>query len=521
MPTVVPTLAMQVELSGSGGGWTDVSADVNLGASPVAIEYGIRGGGPLDRIATVGTMSWAMKNSVRSSGGVNGYYTPGHANCRSGWELGIAVRIGLTDPTTGFTHYKFRGTLVSVVPDAGLYRRRAVICMAYDWIDDALNSLVKDTAVQTNQRSDQLITTIITNCVARQPAAQSLATGQSTFAYAMDNLRDERTSALRALADATYAEVGYFYVKGDTTQGGTVTFESRHTRPLASSSGTFDETMFEMVATRSRDDILNHIIAMVHPRKIDAAATTVLYELTPTETVPAILPGETIALTALYRESSGRYVRVGGSDIVTPVASTDYVANSQADGGGSDLTASLSLVFASTSNTASMAFTNNHGSLTAYLTTLQVRGKAVQDRYEIAVESTNTTSQTAYGERDLVYDMIFEDDVSIAKGVADWFANLYASPRMVVSEIGIKGNDSTALLTHALAREPGDKIVITESMTGVDGAAYFINGVRLSIGRGKIVDANWVLAPGDQQQAWILEDAVAGLLGLTTVLGYA
>jgi hypothetical protein len=245
----------------------------------------------------------------------------------------------------------------------------------------------------------------------------------------------------------------------------------------------------------------------------------VLYELTPTETVPPINPGETIAMTGFFRESSGRFVRVGGDAVVTPVATTDYLGNSQDDGLGSDLTASLSLSFTSTSNSASFAFTNNHASAIIYLTKLQVRGKAIQDRYEIGVESANEVSETEFGERDFVYDMVFEDRVEIAKGIADWIINSYGDVRMVVSENTIKANKSATLMTQALAREPGDKITITESMTGIDNA-YFINGVQIRIRPGGLIETVWTLAPSDQQQAWILEDAVAGLLETSTVLGF-
>ena len=187
------------------------------------------------------------------------------------------------------------------------------------------------------------------------PAAQSLNVCQSTFAYAVDNLLDEKTTLLGAIADATYSEVGYFYPKGDTTQGGTIKLEDRHARPKASSALTLNDDMFDVVAVRSRDDILNHVNVTVHPRKIDAAATTVLYELTTTETTPKILAGETLALTVFFRDATGRFVRVGATEIVTPASTTDYVGNTAADGTGADRTSSLTLTFTSTSNSATLS----------------------------------------------------------------------------------------------------------------------------------------------------------------------
>ena len=520
MPVSPTSVVLEFELAGDGGGWTDLSADVQLGVQPIVFEYGIRGGGPLDRVASIGTMTWSMNNSTRNSSGLLGRYTPGHANCLANWKLGIAVRLKIV--YGGVTYYKFRGSIISMQPDAGITRRRAVQCVAHDWMDDASLCLVKDTQIQLNQRSDELVDTVVTQCVGRQPAATSYATGQSTFAYAMDNMRDERTLALRALTDIILAEVGYLYVKGDTAQGGTLKFEDRHARPLAANAATFSSTMFDIVAVRSREDIFNHIFAIVHPRKVDAAATTVIYSLADTTSeVPSLLPGETKSLTVLFRGDNNRFVRVGADSVVTPVAATDYVGNSQADGGGSNLTASLGLVFSFSSNTGTMTWTNNHPTSTIYLTTMQVRGKAVQDRYELGVEAENEESEEQYGERDLTYDMIFEDNTDLAKGVADWIVALYGTARMVVSEISLKATRNSTLLTQALAREPGDKVTLTEGMTGITAVAYFINGVKGTYSAGGLLDVSWVLAPADQQQAWILEDAVAGLLESTTILGFA
>tara|TARA_Y100000310_G_scaffold98201_1_gene95920 strand:- start:14854 stop:16497 length:1644 start_codon:yes stop_codon:yes gene_type:complete len=511
-------IIFEAELGGANSGWTDLTADVDLGAEPIGIEYGIRGGGPLDRVASVGTMAWAMNNSARNSGGLLGYYTPGHTNARSGWEIGIAVRLKVT--YNEITYYKFRGTLVAVEPDAGTSRRRSVACLAHDWMAEAMNTFVRDTAVQTSQRSDQILSTLVTNSARRQPPAESYETGQSTFAIALDNLRDERTTLLRAIADVVAAEVGYFYVKGDTVQGGTARFEDRHARPKTASSATFTNSMFSFVASRSRAAIYNHINVVTHPRTVDAAATTVLYSLTDTDSTPAIAHGETLPLTVFFRDATGQFARVGGDDVVTPVANTDYIANSQADGGGSDLTSDLTIVFSFTSNTATLSITNDHASSTAYLTTLQVRGKAVKDRYEVSVFKHDADSEEANGERDITYDMVFEDRVEFALGVADWFLALYGDIRTIPSAHTIKADTSAALKLQALAREPGDKITVTEDMTGISAKTYFINGVQMTINPGDLIEVSWVLAPADQSQAWILEDAVAGVLETSTYLGF-
>ena len=78
-------------------------------------------------------------------------------------------------------------------------------------------------------------------------------------------------------------------------------------------------------------------------------------------------------------------------------------------------------------------------------------------------------------------------------------------------------------MTQALAREPGDKIALAETVTGLTNSsggaevAYFIQGVRLTVRPRNIIDVSWPLAPADAQSAWILETST---LGNDTVLGF-
>ena len=526
MPTVSATVAMECELAGVGAGWTDITADTRIDVQPLEIDYGIASSGPLDRIADTGTMSWAMNNAVSNTGGVLGYYTPGHTNARAGWDIGIGVRCKLT--YGGTSYYKGVGTLVSVIPDAGKYQRRAVICQAVDWMDEAARTRIRGIGIQTNQRSDQLISTIVTNSVTRQPAATSYDTGQSTFAIALDNMNDTQTPVLSALADVTLSELGYLYVKGGTT-GGVLKFEDRHARPkFGAAVGSFDETMVSLNVTRSRGDIINRVYVVVHPRTT-AGSASVLYELTTTGSVPEIAAGVTIQITAPFRESSIKSYRVAGSSIITPVSGQDWIANTASDGSGSVITSDVAVTLATTAANAVTFNIVNSGSVTAYLTTLQVRGTEVADISDTVMASFDATSAATYGEIDTRIDMKYESSAGeFAANIAQWILATYKDPRYVVSEMSVTGNSSAYLMTKVLSLEPGDKITIGEAMTGITetgaGSAeigYFINGCRLSVSGGGIIRVSWILSPAEQQNFWILQQVGASELGISTVLGFA
>jgi hypothetical protein len=526
MPTISATVVMQCELAGAGAGWTDITADTRIGVNPLTIDYGITGSGPLDRVATTGVMSWAMDNSTSNSGGVVGYYSPGHTNARAGWDIGIGVRCKLT--YGGTDYYKGVGTLITVIPDAGQYLRQAVICTVVDWMDEAATTRIRGIGIQTNQRSDQIINTIVSNSVVRQPAATSYDTGQSTFAIALDNMNDTQTPVLAALADTTISELGYLYVKGGTT-GGVLKFEDRHARPkFGAAVGSFDETMVALTVTRSRADIINRVYVVVHPRTT-AGSASVLYELTTTDSVPSIAGGNTIQITAPFREASIKSYRVAGTSVITPVSGTDWIANTASDGSGSVITSDVAVTLATTAANAVTFNIVNNGTVTAYLTTLQVRGTEVADISNTVMSAADATSATTYGERDSRVDMKYESNAGeFAFNIAEWILAVYKDPRYVIQKMSIVGNTSAYLMAQALAREPGDKITLAETMTGIaeTGASsaeigYFINGCQFSVSAGGIIRVSWILSPAEQQNAWILQQVGASELGISTVLGFA
>ena len=562
MPTVTPTVSLNVYFSGIGSSSTDIAADVMLGVAPLRGTYGIGGSGPLARIAQTGVLTFALNNSVSNSGGVQGYYSPGHVDARANWDLGLIISV--TFSYSGTNYIKFIGTLSSIKPDAGAYQRQAVLCTVVDWMDEAARSKVKAIAVQTGQRSDQLVSTIVSNAVGRQPIATSYQTGKSTFDYALDNLRDNSTTVMRALSDVVMSEMGYLYVKGTTdaagAKGGQLVFENRETRPIKGDADhTFSNDMVRFDVQRSRADIINRTYVSVHPRTLDTVATT-LWELTSTEVVPVVPALSTTTIVAEFTESLINGVNFGGSSVTTargkqvattnlttPSSGTDWIANSAADGSGSNLTSSVTVSIATTAaNTATLTLVNA-GAADAYLTTLQLRGIALRDETVTTSTASDSTSITDYGEQDIRINMPYESSPYNSLGVAEWVTGANASPRFLVRSLEVVGNTSGAMLIQALVREPGDKIGVDELVTGIsnrtawllgtagsselDETAYldfnpasgdfFINGVQFDLSPGNILRVRWNLAPAQQQRFWILQQAGASELGTTTVLGWA
>ena len=91
------------------GVWTNVSEDVRT-VSPIKAFRGTRGNGPKNRVGDTGRMSLILDNSEANSAGLLGYYSPDHANLRSGFGKGTLVRWILT--YGGTDYYKFRGKMI-------------------------------------------------------------------------------------------------------------------------------------------------------------------------------------------------------------------------------------------------------------------------------------------------------------------------------------------------------------------------------------------------------------------------
>jgi hypothetical protein len=259
------SLSVYVELELSAGVWT-VCTDVLL-STGLSLAYGLEGNALTDRVAGAGTMTFALDNSEQNSTAKIGYYSPGHANCRSGFGLGLGVRIRFVS-TLVPVYYKWRGVIDQITPTPGLLldRRTRVVCV--DWMDEAAKSTVRGLSVQTAQRSDQLFNKIVAAMI-KQPAAKEVGYGMEQYAYAFDGSRDEGLSVLTEFQKLANSELGFVYTKGDTVQGGTLTFEDRRKRGIVTSSVLTLTSLNELPATRKRDQITNRVLVTVHPRRVD------------------------------------------------------------------------------------------------------------------------------------------------------------------------------------------------------------------------------------------------------------
>lgn len=511
----------RVDIELSAGVWTDFTRDV-LDTSPIRATWGIPGNGPLDLLAAAGRISLDLDNSAANSGKLQGYYSPGHSNVRAGFGYGTRIRL-YVDAGNGVTKYPFLGTIDTIAPTPGAGLPTKTTVVAYDWMGDLAETEELDLALQESKRSDELMQELI-DLVERAPENTDIDTGIDTYPISFDDLGGTSLRAPNVAQAILQSERGYLTRRGNATDGETVRFENRHARALTASLATFTDSDLTrddpITVPTTLERVFNEITTVVFPRKVGAAAVV----LVKFDVELQVGAGETVTLWADFRDPDNEGEYIGGKDPISPTTPTDYTANDTSGGGGVDISASIGIVATLLGSRAKLVITNNHATATAYVRGpgsddgMQVRGKPLT-RYQ-PLES-RAYNDTGIGKRPLSspLEMPYQGDRNIGQGIADFLANTYGTVANTPTRVRVFTEDD-ALLQTALPLDIGDRVTVSESVTGVDAAEVFINGVEMVIPKKNLVQIWFNVAPGDTSDVFILDDAVAGVLD-TSRIGWA
>ena len=504
MAWVTPTTTVEVELSGVGGGWTDISTD--LTTDPITFEYGIRSYRPEDRCASAGPIRFGLRNDSQNSGSQLGYYSPYHASRRTGWAKGARVRV--KQVYSGTTRYKM-GRISDIIVEPGEFEGRRVQVVAMDWMDEAARSNAP-TALQQSKRSDEVFSAILA-LVTNQPAASSISTGKDTYIWALDNVGSE-TKALTQFADLSRSELGYIFSKRDATVGETLTFENRHVRvAIATTLVTLSNTMHELTLPDRRDDTLNRFRVTTHPRKTTNYTSITLAQIDAAYQ-SAISPGESYTVFLDYTDPAQRDTKLGGYNQVTPVAGTDYIMTANQDGTGAVLTADFTVTPTYSGSAVKFVITNN-GTTPGYIRTLQLRGDGIFAQNPVISEAS-----TGGADNLAEIDMIMQNDPYVGSGAAAYLAGLYSSGLSNVQKVTFCANQSDTLMTAAITGEISSRVALVETVSGLlSTQLYYINGIAIEIDEFEKMNVTWWLTPADTAAYWILDTAT---LDLGTRLAY-
>lgn len=478
-------------------------------------------------IARTSTLQVVLNNTSQR-------FSPEHANALTGFRPGALIRVRTVYAST--TRQHFIGWInpdgIQVKP--GSRGTRETIVQASGFFSQLMDAPVR-IPLQEGKRADEIITAMLTRTSIYPPGLlgwflgqaglsnlgqstvlgsgvsdyASLEAGINVFNYVGDTW-NERTNIFQALRELMMAERGFLYENRD----GKVVFFSRH-HWHQDLSNAVDATLTGSDIDRRRSldyrygNVLNRRVIKLHPRKVG----TVLEVVGRANSAPRVPVGGQLEVRVAFDDQGNR---IGAREVVAPVVATDWTANTQDDGLGSDLAAYVTVSMTADASGAKLIFTNSANHV-AYILNLQIRGIKISDYGEIEVSHQDDTS---IGENTLRAETLYAgllDDVAVASDLARWDVMVRKDPDGQIQSISRRANRDGAAMTYALARTIGDRIAISENQTG-HSREYFIVGERHEVGTNFEHLVTHYLRPAPPATAWILGRAGFSNLGQNTYL---
>ena len=138
---------------------------------------------------------------------------------------------------------------------------------------------------------------------------------------------------------------------------------------------------------------------------------------------------------------------------------------------------------------AEVTFTNN-GNAVGYVNTFTIVGNAVT--FFEPVESIKEI--TAGKHKTIRVDMPYQENESFALAANNMIENVYANS-IQMNRLRYSVNLNTTSISTFFTCDIGNRVAITESVTGLSATEGFINQVEWSLKPGSILDCTYLLAP--------------------------
>jgi hypothetical protein len=367
----------------------------------------------------------------------------------------------------------FYGLVDSIVPRPG---RDGEVCQlrAYDDLKRLEDKLVFNLVTGSLLRTDLIADSVLT-WAGFSVNDRELDVGRTLVANQPRALW--RTSARDALYQLQDEEDGFAYFDGQ----GFIRMEASghrvagaHTTPRATFRDTkANSPYFSHLSWDDGSAGVENDVAFRYHRESNSG----LNEIWRLRDVPAVPAGATRDFLA----ESLAYDVV--ENFITPVATTDYTANSAEDGSGTNLTSSLAVSLPLLSSYQGkgtvVRVVNNHATSTAYVTFLRLRAdKTYQDLESTLYQTGDTTSQADHGVRSRLVDCRFIDHYAAARDAAD--ARLTRKKnRKTRLTLTLPNGDKNNLL-QMIHRRLSDRITVVYAEMGIN-QDFFIEQVALEV----------------------------------------
>jgi hypothetical protein len=137
----------------------------------------------------------------------------------------------------------------------------------------------------------------------------------------------------------------------------------------------------------------------------------------------------------------------------------------------------------------------------------------------VTVESISTQP---YGDRPINIDMPYQADYEKAVGLADYVRAQYETLANQAHAVEFQPHRSDTMMLAAIGAQIGDRITISETVTGLALVDVFIQSIGITISPKLLLRCRFGLSPTTFFDAvWVMDDAALSLAGETTYFGYA
>lgn len=481
--------------------WIDISDRV---VTDLNAQMGMFDASHSNRLASPGSLSFSMNNN-------DGAYTPSPT-----FRRGIPIKVTCTYGE--HSREKFYGRVSEIDVDAGEVGEERVHVRVLDWLDFATNQTVREQPVQTDKKIEEAVAQLLMDFPV-QPNAVLLESGVSTFPTIFDAV-SKNTTMYRELNDLILSEYGYGYMDrggerlhieaGDSrkntgelaqlpvdSDGSVLLKEDGDILLLEDGTGgilleTTTDAVYNNNFSLDSDNpkivhgkhVLNDVSFTVYPKRTDTVLK-VLFTLSYPIFVPEL---SLIEVIGYFSDPTGGN-KVSGISFTDPVATTDFLMNSEEDGSGTNLTANFSVVPIYSSEGVKYQITNSN--VGGYITFLQQRGFGIYTYNPIEIIADDAFSKKEYGVRSLSIRQPYQQNTDVALFESARIIDIDKDPRNVLQKVQFTANASDELMKSFLLLDIGNLVKITNVKPAID-SFFYIQGMTWKIGFDGSVEFSWI-----------------------------
>ena len=475
-----------------------------------------------------GTLRAVLKNT---SGIFSPFKTDGalYGNLIPGRKVSLQMGAGsfpYTFPIL-FNQTQWTGYLKSIVPFPDLQGNDIAVLEAIGSLG-YLNQKTIKIAPQTDRNTGTAIGDIL-DASGWGASDRDLDTGNTTISRFTIPAKTNTIDALRMVENS---ENGFV----SETKDGKIKFEKRQARQVdteattsqatltdASAIDNFSFSMIEQVD--SIRNIFNEINVDIKNFETQSDADIVWIHAETGSDSPAIPTGQKRIYRAFFPQLTSDTMQsvYSSADSInawtTTGATTDVLANTSADGSGTNATGDLTIANVKTANFMDISLTNGNAS-TVYITKLQARATVTSSLDDTQITASDSTSETAFGKR--VFDSTAPFVPDSEEGFRWCQYNLvrFKDPLQMLS-VTIPANRNDATLEKVMALDISHRITLdAHTKTGLLSADkdFFIENESHFVNNNKIHTVVYALSPVSSiEKFWVMG---VSLLESETYIGY-